>query len=134
MLKIKYGYWQLACAKDVMVSSWKLVRKTKCPISKALRISWEKVKKFFKNISSSYKEYKYKLIINKKMYFLNLNTNDVDEVVNNCLEKISKIKGKQFIYKIANTFYKDYDKLISKFTKKGTLTFARNVFVDKIRN
>ena len=134
MLKIKYGYWQLACAKDVMINSWKLVKRTKCSITKALKMSWKEVKKILKNISSSYKEYKYKLIINKKMYFLSFKSNDTDEVVNTCLEKIAKIKGKQFIYEIANTFYKNYDKLIIKFNKNGTLTFARNVFVVKIRN
>lgn len=134
MLKIKYGYWQLACAKDVMVNSWKLVKRTKCSIAKALKISWKKVRKILKNISSSYKEYKYKLIINKKVYFFNFKSDDADEIIDSCIEKIAKIEGKQFIYEIANTFYKNYDKLIIKFSKKGTLTFARNVFVIKIKN
>ena len=134
MLKIKYGYWQIACAKDVMIGSWEIVRETKCSISKALRMSWKKVKDILKTISNSYKEYKYKLIINKKMYFLKSKSNDADEVINSCLEKIAKIKGKQFIYEIANTFYKNYDRLITKFNKRGTLTFTRDIFVIKIKN
>ncbi|APU86921.1 hypothetical protein [Clostridium botulinum] len=37
MLKIDLGYWQLSCAGDVMNKAWKIVRKSKCSISIALK-------------------------------------------------------------------------------------------------
>ncbi|RFM19444.1 hypothetical protein C1147_10740 [Clostridium botulinum] len=118
MLKIDLGYWQLSCAGDVMNKAWKIVRKSKCSISIALKNSWKIFKKYFKNISTSHKEYKYKLVINKQQFTLSSKDNDLDNIVEESLEKIAEVKGKSFIYKISNSFYEKYDQLLSKFKKK----------------
>ncbi|APH13938.1 hypothetical protein NPD5_3831 [Clostridium sporogenes] len=134
MLKIDLGYWQLSCARDVMNKAWKIVRKSKCSISIALRNSWKIFKKYFKNVSTSYKEYKYKLVINKQQFTLSSKDNDLDNIVEESLEKIAEVKGKSFIYKIGDSFYEKYDQLLSKFKKKGSLTFYQDIFLIKMRD
>lgn len=133
MIKINVlkGHWQLACAREIMVSAWKLVKEKKVALSVGLKRSWKEVKDFIKKISNSYAEYKYKLKIHNQTIMLSFKNDDLDEVVEQALEKIAEVKGKKFIYNISDRIYSKYDFLLDKLKRKGTLTFAQDVFIIK---
>lgn len=127
------GYWQLACAKQIMTNAWTLVKKKNFILSLALKKSWKELKSFINSVSNSYSEYKYKLIIEHKTVTLTFKNDNLDEVVDTALEKIAEIKGKQFIYNISERIFCRYDFLINKLKTKGALTFTENVFICKLK-
>lgn len=89
------------------------------------------MKVFIKNTSTSYATYtyKYKLKIDKQSFILSFQKIDLEEVVEQALEKIAEVKGKQFIYNISDRIYTKYDFLLDKLNHKGSLTFAQDVFI-----
>lgn len=134
-LSLLKGYWQNAVAGDIMTKAWKLVRVRKCSLSNGLKKAWKEIKDFINKLSNSYAEFKFKLKIEQKTIFLSYTSApDLDEVVEKSLELIAKQKGKVFIYNISKRFYSRYDSLLKNFKDKGTLTFAKDIFIIKCRS
>lgn len=134
MLKINYGYWQNACAKDSMVKAHQLRRQLKITLKEALRLAWREIKQFFNSISKTYKEYKYKLKINNKTIVITAkNKVNPDKLIEACLTKIAEVKGKQFMYNVSNRLYKAYDESVNHLDSKGSLTFAQDVYIVRMK-
>lgn len=137
MIKINLGYWQNAVSGDVMRTAHKLVKQLHITLSQALKRAWKEVKEFILSISTTYKEFCFKLRINKEIVNIKVpadasNSIDYDELIENCMEHISNIKGKQFMYNVSKRLYESYDRFIELLQIKGHLTFAQDVYVSKM--
>ena len=125
MLTIKLGYWKNIMAGESMRKARELMKKTGCTLSQGLKKAWKEIKEMVNNISLSYKEFKAKLYIKNHN---RVNTYDVkgentEDLMENALEKIAEVKGKEFYRNMFKWFVRKYDSAIEMLEEKKKYTF-----------
>jgi predicted Zn-dependent protease len=114
--------------KLIMERAMELKKKLGISLSESLKRAWAEARKIAEEFISNLKNYK--LHIDKRTF--NIQSDDAEDIVEKCFEKIAEVKGKQFMYNVSKNIYNKWNTAIHILETRGALTFGQDVFVRKV--
>jgi predicted small metal-binding protein len=125
----KSVYGDILVARKLVMKRAGELRKRNMSLSSSLKKAWSEAKKLVEEVVT--KLQKYILKVNNQTF--TVESNDQEEVINQCLEHIEEVKGKKFAYNVVNNLNNRWDGAMRVFQERGTLTFAQDVFIRPTR-